>query len=218
MERYPEVVVILPNILAVRDKKLDVLDLDSGEFKNIEFKSKKFNKDEIINFCKEFGLLDMFSHIDDLYSYLVGTQVGLDTHARKNRSGKVFEDIVGKLLAEKIKDKSELRLGKEDTIPFERTKRWDHVIYKHDDPVIFFECNFYNASGSKPIEVAHTYADLQKQLAQVKASDITLLRQQITTLEAQLTEKTRIAEELRVELEALKKEGVRSDEDVTQVI
>ena len=163
MERYPEVVVILPNILAVRDKKLDVLDLDSGEFKNIEFKSKKFNKDEIINFCKEFGLLDMFSHIDDLYSYLVGTQVGLDTHARKNRSGKVFEDIVGKLLAEKIKDKSELRLGKEDTIPFERTKRWDHVIYKHDDPVIFFECNFYNASGSKPIEVAHTYADLQKQ-------------------------------------------------------
>ena len=163
MERYPEVVVILPNILAVRDKKLDVLDLDSGEFKNIEFKSKKFNKDEIINFCKEFGLLDMFSHIDDLYSYLVGTQVGLDTHARKNRSGKVFEDIVGKLLAEKIKDKSELRLGKEDTIPFERTKRWDNVIYKHDDPVIFFECNFYNASGSKPIEVAHTYADLQKQ-------------------------------------------------------
>lgn len=95
-----------------------------------------------------------------MYSYLVGTQVGLDTHARKNRSGKVFEDIVGKLLAEKIKDKSELRLGKEDTIPFERTKRWDHVIYKHDDPVIFFECNFYNASGSKPIEVAHTYADL----------------------------------------------------------
>ncbi|MGN0104494.1 DpnII family type II restriction endonuclease [Methanobrevibacter ruminantium] len=52
LERYPEVVVILPNILAVRDKKLDVLDLDSGEFKNIEFKSKKFNKDEIINFCK----------------------------------------------------------------------------------------------------------------------------------------------------------------------
>ncbi|WP_366778606.1 DpnII family type II restriction endonuclease [uncultured Methanobrevibacter sp.] len=163
LERYPEVVVILPNILAVRDKKLDVLDLDSGEFKNIEFKSKKFNKDEIINFCKEFGLLDMFSHIDDLYSYLVGTQVGLDTHARKNRSGKVFEDIVGKLLAEKIKDKSELRLGKEDTIPFERTKRWDHVIYKHDGQVIFFECNFYKASRSKPIEVAHTYADLQKQ-------------------------------------------------------
>ena len=73
-------------------------------------------------------------------------------------------------------------------------------------------------SGAQNIELQTQIADLQKQLAQVKASDITLLRQQITTLEAQLTEKTRIAEELRVELEALKKEGVRSDEDVTQVI
>ena len=62
-------------------------------------------------------------------------------------------------------------------------------------------------------------AELQKQLAVANNSDITLLRQQITTLEAQLAEKTRIAESLRVELEALKQEGVRSDEDVTtQVI
>ena len=62
-------------------------------------------------------------------------------------------------------------------------------------------------------------AELQKQLAQANNSDITLLRQQITTLEAQLAEKTRIAESLRVELEALRQEGVRSDEDVTtQVI
>ena len=73
-------------------------------------------------------------------------------------------------------------------------------------------------SAAQNIELQTQIADLQKQLAQVKASDIALLRQQITTLEAQLTEKTRIAEELRVELEALKKEGVRSDEDVTQVI
>lgn len=73
-------------------------------------------------------------------------------------------------------------------------------------------------SAAQNIELQTQIADLQKQLAQVKASDITLLRQQITTLEAQLTEKTRIAEQLRVELEALKKESVRSDEDVTQVI
>ena len=73
-------------------------------------------------------------------------------------------------------------------------------------------------SAAQNTQLQTQIADLQKQLAQVKASDITLLRQQITTLEAQLTEKTRIAEELRVELEALKKEGVRSDEDVIQVI
>lgn len=72
------------------------------------------------------------------------------------------------------------------------------------------------ANSSAPnTELQNQIADLQKQLAQAKASDIALLRQQITTIEAQLTEKTRIAEQLRVELEGLKKESVRSDEDVT---
>lgn len=58
-------------------------------------------------------------------------------------------------------------------------------------------------------------AGLQKQLAQAGNSDTATLHQQIATLEAQLTEKTRIAESLRVELEALKKQSVRSDDDVT---
>ena len=163
--RYPKVVTLLPHILAIRDKKMDVLDTDIGDFKNIEFKENKFDKKEIIKFCKKSGLLDMFSHIGDLYSYLVGTEVGLDTHSRKSRSGKVFEDIVGDLLYEKIKDKSELRLSKEDTISFGRTKRWDYVIYRYDKPLIFFECNFYNSSGSKPIETVHAYVDLQKQFS-----------------------------------------------------
>lgn len=70
-------------------------------------------------------------------------------------------------------------------------------------------------SSTQNTELQNQIADLQKQLAQAKASDIAVLRQQITTIEAQLTEKTRIAEQLRVELEALKKESVRSDEDVT---
>lgn len=59
-------------------------------------------------------------------------------------------------------------------------------------------------------------AALQKQLASASSNtDIGVLHQQIATLEAQLTEKTRIAESLRVELEALKKQSVRSDDDVT---
>ena len=28
-------------------------------------------------------------------------------------------------------------------------------------PKVTFECNFYNSTGSKPIEVAHAYANLQ---------------------------------------------------------
>ena len=76
-----------------------------------------------------------------------------------------------------------------------------------------------SGESAQVAELNAQIAELQKQLAQANNSDITLLRQQITTLEAQLAEKTRIAESLRVELEALRQEGVRSDEDVTtQVI
>ena len=164
IRKYPNVVKVLPTILAIRDKKVDVLDIEENKFKIVDFSNRRFDADEIVDFCKKSGLLDLFSKIDDLYSYLVGTEVGLDTNGRKNRSGHVFEDIVGELLSQKIKDHPEYRLGKEDTITFQRTKRWDYVIYYKNVPKYLFECNFYNGTGSKPIEVANAYVDLQNQI------------------------------------------------------
>lgn len=164
LRKCPHVVKVLPTILAIRDKRVDVLDIEENKFKVVDFSNRRFDADEIVDFCKKSGLLDLFSRIDDLYSYLVGTEVGLDTNGRKNRSGHVFEDIVGELLAKKIENHPEYRLGKEETITFQRTKRWDYVIYYKNVPKYLFECNFYNGTGSKPIEVAHAYADLQKQI------------------------------------------------------
>ena len=164
LRQYPHIVKILPTILAIRDKKVDVLDIEENKFKVVDFSTRRFDVDEIVDFCKKSGLLDLFSKIDDLYSYLVGTEVGLDTNGRKNRSGHVFEDIVGELLSQKIKDHPEYRLGKEETIAFQRTKRWDYVIYYKNVPKYLFECNFYNGTGSKPIEVANAYVDLQNQI------------------------------------------------------
>ena len=164
IRKYPNVVKVLPTILAIRDKKVDVLDIEENKFKIVDFSNRRFDADEIVDFCKKSGLLDLFSKIDDLYSYLVGTEVGLDTNGRKNRSGHVFEDIVGELLAKKIENHPEYRLGKEETIRFQRTKRWDYVIYYKNVPKYLFECNFYNGTGSKPIEVANAYVDLQNQI------------------------------------------------------
>ena len=164
LRKYPHVVKVLPTILAIRDKKVDVLDIEENKFKVVDFSTRRFDVDEIVDFCKKSGLLDLFSKIDDLYSYLVGTEVGLDTNGRKNRSGHVFEDIVGKLLYKKIKNHPEYRLEKEETITFQRTKRWDYVIYYKNIPKYLFECNFYNGRGSKPIEVANAYVDLQNQI------------------------------------------------------
>lgn len=160
----PNVIPILPSIVALRDKNVDILDIDNNDEINIKFSKNSIDTEGIVKFAKHTGLLDLFLKINDLESYLVGVEVGLDTNARKNRSGHTFEDIVGKFLADTIKDYHNFSLKKEDTIAFDRTKRWDYVIYKNEEPKIFFECNFYNSSGSKPIEVANAYVDLQHQI------------------------------------------------------
>lgn len=160
----PNVIPILPSIAALRDKNVDILDIDNNDEINIKFSKNSIDTEGIVKFAKHTGLLDLFLKINDLESYLVGVEVGLDTNARKNRSGHTFEDIVGKFLADTIKDYHNFSLKKEDTIAFDRTKRWDYVIYKNEEPKIFFECNFYNSSGSKPIEVANAYVDLQHQI------------------------------------------------------
>ena len=163
--KYSEVVPLLPLILAIRNKKVPIFNVKSKSSKIINFSRKGFNVDEIVEFSIKTGLLDLFNNIDDLYSYLVGTEVGLDTNARKNRSGHIFEDAVGTLLQEKITNLDGFHIVKEDTdVDIDRNKRFDYVIYKNNVPRIVFECNFYNSTGSKPIEVAHAYASLQEDI------------------------------------------------------
>jgi type II restriction enzyme len=165
LKKYPECIPILPTILAIRDTKVDVFDIGNKTFKNIDFSKSSFKNDEVIKFSKETGLLNLFSEINDLYSYLTGTEVGLDTHARKSRSGHVFENIIGDLLKEVISNKPNYSLKIEDsTIKIKRKKRADFVIYKEGIPEIVVECNFYGTTGSKPIETANAYIDLQKQI------------------------------------------------------
>lgn len=165
ISKYREVVPLLPLILAIRNKKVPILNVEDKSSKIINFSKNGFDTEEIVDFSIKTGLLDLFNNIDDLYSYLVGTEVGLDTNARKNRSGHIFEDAVGTLIEEKIKNRNGFSFMDEEFVDdIDRNKRFDFVIYKNQTPKIVFECNFYNSTGSKPIEVAHAYADLQNEI------------------------------------------------------
>ena len=160
---YPEVVPILPSILAIRDKNVPIFNIINKSSKTINFSKRGFDLNEIMEFSVKTGLLDLFNNIDDLYSYLVGAEVGLDTNGRKNRSGHIFEDAVGLFLEDKLSDLDGYHYVKEDSnVNIHRNKRFDYVIYKNFVPKIVIECNFYNSTGSKPIEVAHAYTGLQK--------------------------------------------------------
>ncbi|MGN0093208.1 MAG: type II restriction endonuclease [Methanobrevibacter sp.] len=176
--KYPEVVPVLPSILAIRFKKnnkyLDILDEEYMQVETCDFDKDNFNIDVIVKFSKQTGLLNLFNKIDNLYAYLVGTEVGLDTNARKNRSGTNYENLIETLLNRKLNDlnrnfgKELFTLKSQDYVQnISRRKRADFIIYKNNQQKYIIECNFYNSTGSKPIEVASAYQELQEELSLV---------------------------------------------------
>ncbi len=57
-------------------------------------------KKELLIFFKETGLKEFFESkvVKNLVDYCIGVEVGFDTNARKNRTGTLMENIVGKYL------------------------------------------------------------------------------------------------------------------------
>jgi len=174
--QYPETIPVIPSIIAIREKSIPVLELgEKALYKVFDFSKKKLTvkeAEDIVDFCEKVGILQFFGEINDLYAYLLGVEVGLDSNARKNRSGEIFQNLVGLLLKRKLKD-MKLEIKPEDpSLIIRRRKRADFVIYSENRPKVVVECNFYNTTGSKPIETANAYIDLQRKLREKKISFI----------------------------------------------
>lgn len=166
---YPEVVPILPSILAIRyeNKKEYIVDIFDGEFKEYDFNDETYNVEDIVYFSEKTGLLDLFNKITDLYTYLLGTEVGLDTNARKNRSGTTYESFIEDLLTNELEEFPNYSFTSQSYVDnIDRKKVADFIISTEGKQTIIIECNFYNSTGSKPIEVANAYIDLQNQLSE----------------------------------------------------
>lgn len=80
-------------LIAVRDKNTDVL-LKNGDLTKL--KSYFKSPEKIYEFFCETGLDKIFINgkITNLNDYVFGVEVGLDTNARKNRSGKNFARVI----------------------------------------------------------------------------------------------------------------------------
>jgi len=166
--KYPETIPVIPSIIAIREQSIPLLEVgEKALYRVFDFSRKRLNDDEakdLVEFCENVGILQLFAEINDLYAYLLGVEVGLDSNARKNRSGKIFQDLVGLLLKRKLTD-MKVKLKSEDpAVVTKRSKRADFVIYSGNKPKIIVECNFYNTTGSKPIETANAYIDFQRKI------------------------------------------------------
>lgn len=169
---YPETREVLPILLAVRGTFTLVLDSDSKELKNMSHLFKKDTKlseqdrEELLKFFHDSGLRNIFENkkITNLSDYVFGIETGLDTNARKNRSGTQMEDIVEDFIKnfceqKKYQYKAQatakwiLENWKIEVKSDKSERRFDFAIFDEKE-VFLIETNFYGGGGSKLKAVA----------------------------------------------------------------
>ena len=180
--KYPETLECIPLLLAVRSREIFVKD----EINEYLFKFDKmvYTMKDYIKFMKESGLFDLLQNhiINNLYDYVLGIEVGLDSNGRKNRGGHLMENLVESYII-KAGYKKDVNYFKEMYLKdIEKkwnldlsemsghntsTKRFDFVI-KTDKQVYVIETNFYSGGGSKLNETARSYKMLAQESKKVE--------------------------------------------------
>ena len=121
--------------------------------------------DTVMTFLQDTGLADILQNqrVKDLVDYVFGIETGLDTNARKNRSGHIMEGAVANILTRAgVSYRQEVYSSEWKTITEalgDDEKRFDFVI-ETPSKTYLMEVNFYSGGGSKLNEVARSYSDI----------------------------------------------------------
>ena len=157
---------ILEILIAVRtsDKKKAIM--ADG---NIRLINTLFDSVEgVIEYIHGTGLAEVFRNkqIKNLVDYVFGVETGLDTNARKNRSGHLMEGQVASILNNaSINYRQEVYSTEYPALSVlgEDNKRFDFVIVTNHCKYLI-EVNFYSGGGSKLNEVARAYSELSPKI------------------------------------------------------
>lgn len=179
--RYPDTLECIPILLAVRSSEIFIKDNNSEYLFN--FKDMVYSIDDYVRFMRETGLFDLMENhiINNLYDYVLGVEVGLDSNGRKKRDRHLMEDLVEEyiVLAGFVKNQSyfkEMYLNEIESkwgldlsnisADNTSTKRFDFVI-NINKQIYLIETNFYASGGSKLNEVARSYKMLAKEIEEI---------------------------------------------------
>lgn len=165
-DENPKVFNIMDILIAVRtgDKKKAIL--ENGSVKLI---SRFFdNVQGVIDYIHGTGLDEVLQNkqVKNLVDYVFGVETGLDTNARKNRSGHLMEGQVSNILNKSyVKYRQEVYSTEypELAVLGEDKKRFDFVIETSRCKYLI-EVNFYSGGGSKLNEVARAYSELSPKI------------------------------------------------------
>lgn len=171
VEKYPDVLKVVPILIAKREKEIVI---NAPEQKYIfNFKKTNYSIEEYVMFMQNTGLFDLLKNhiIHSLIDYVMGVEAGMDTNGRKSRTGDAMENLIEAYIIEAgfIKEKDYFkemylsdieRKWNIDLSNISNTgkteKRFDFVV-KTGTTIFAIETNFYNAQGSKPNETARSY-------------------------------------------------------------
>ncbi|MDQ7982923.1 MAG: DpnII family type II restriction endonuclease [Spiroplasma sp.] len=139
-------------LLAARENNIFINNDENQYFSNLKFS----DSDDVIKFLKDTNLIHLFIGDErfDFKTYFYGMEIGLDSNARKNRSGKIMEDTIIKILRKNnIEFETQCSLYLKN---LGKKKKFDFKFIKNNKEY-YLECNFYNSSGSKLNETANSY-------------------------------------------------------------
>ena len=162
---------IMDMLIAVRSNgKKSILDSNG----NCIILNRLFESvDGIIEYLEGTGLAEIFTEgkIKDLVDYVFGIETGLDSNARKNRSGHIMENMIADIFTKNgIAFRQEVYSTEWTEIQQalgDDKKRFDFVI-KSASTTYLIEANFYNGGGSKLNEVARSFMEIAARINSVK--------------------------------------------------
>lgn len=197
VSQYPEVMRSIPILLATHEHKFNIINVPcvevlnnirNGEYNffDEQYICYDFNKlnhsiEDYANFLKKSGLLELLQNrkIKNLVDYVIGIEVGLDSNSRKNRSGKIMEDIVEEFFKvsgieyyKQIKyEEIDEKFGTNFCSIGKATKKFDFVFKsKNNNDLIVMEVNCYGTQGSKPNETAKGYIELNNKVKGIQGA------------------------------------------------
>ena len=178
--KQPNLLKAIPSLIASRDRVLDILTIDNDDnmsFEQLDFKTIDTSRiDDYLKFIEQSGLLNFLQqHANrSLVDYVYGVETGLDSNARKNRSGTTMEGILERHIS-KIAQEQNLEWKAQATAQFIKEKwgvtvpvdkserRFDVAVYsKENHKVWLIETNYYGGGGSKLKAVAGEFTELSQ--------------------------------------------------------
>lgn len=190
-QQQPTLLRAIPSLIASREKVLDVLSVDGQQmvFEQLDF--TRIDTDRIpdyVDFIDKTGLfhfLQYHAH-QSLVDYVYGVEAGLDSNARKNRSGTTMEHIVEQAVAAACKE-SDLKFKEQATasyiwkqwgirVPVDKSeRRFDIAVFSQERKKLWvIETNYYGGGGSKLKAVAGEFTELS-QFISTSPDDVTFV-------------------------------------------